>query len=108
MTPLSQEVGGTDNGVYHVQLAMLEFDDIPSDSGHDSSDTTGTVTSSGTPAATSTQSMKPPNNPVSSILSIVEHGGAAHALRLGVLHVYAIYIVAMHVLLFTRVRGRII
>ena len=87
---------------------MLEFDDIPSDSSHDSSDPTGTGTSSGTPAATSTQSKKPPNNPVSSILSIVEHGGAAHALGLGVLHVYAIYVVAMHVLLFTRVRGRII
>lgn len=84
---------------------MLEFDDIPSESGPDAS---ATATSSGTPTATSTQSRKPPNDPVSSILSIVEHGSATNAIGLGILHGCALYVLAMHVLLYTRVRGRII
>lgn len=104
----SQEVGGTDNGVYRIQLAMLEFDDIPSDSGPDSSPTVGAATSSGTSAVTSTHSKKPPSDPISSVISIVEHGSAANAFDLGLVHGCAIYVVAMHVLLYTRVRVRII
>ena len=87
---------------------MLEFDDIPSESGPDASATSGTATSSGTPTATSTHSKTPPNDPVSSILSIVEHGSAANAFGLGVLHGCALYVFAMHVLLYTRVRRRIV
>lgn len=104
----SQDVGGSNNGVYRIQLAMLEFDNIPLESNPDPSATAGTTTSSGTPSATSTHIKKPPSNPVSSILSIVEHGSAAHAFSRGLLHGFAVYILAMHMLLCTRVRGRII
>ena len=87
---------------------MLEFDDIPSDSDHDPSATAGIAISSGTPAATSTKGNKHPNYPMSSVLSIVEHGTAAHSFHQRILHGYAVYILAMHVLLYTRMRGRII
>ena len=87
---------------------MLEFDEIPSDSDHHPSATAGVATSSGTPAATSTKGNKHPNVPISSILSIVEHGTAANTFHLGLLHGYAVYILAMQVLLHTRMRGRII
>lgn len=87
---------------------MLEFDDIPSDSGPDSSPTVGAATSSGTSAVTSTHSKKPPSDPISSVISIVEHGSAANAFGLGLVHGCAIYVVAMHVLLYTRVCVRII
>lgn len=88
MIQFSQEVGGKDNGLYQIQLAMLEFDDIPSDADHNSS---ATATSSGTPAATSTNSNAHPDYPVSSILSIVEHGTAARTFSLEILLVYGIY-----------------
>lgn len=87
---------------------MLEFDDIPSDSGPGASATAVTATSSGNVAATSTHSKEPPNDPVSSILNIVEHGTAANAFGLGLLHGCAIYVLAMHALLYTRVHGRIV
>lgn len=79
---------------------MLEFDDIPSDSGPNSSAAEGAATTTVTPAATSTHSKKPPNDPV--------HGSATNALGLGILHGCAIYVLAMHVLLYMRVRGRIV
>lgn len=105
---MAQEVAGTDNGIYRIQLAVLEFDDIPSDSGRNPSVTVGTTSSSGTPAATSTSSRKPPNDPVSSIFSIVEHGSASKTLGLGILKSCATYVLAPHVLLYTRMRGLVI
>lgn len=78
---ISQEVGGTDNGVYQIKMAMLEFDDIPSEAGSDPSPTTTTAIPSATSASTS-----------------------KHALGLGILHTCAMYVLAMHVLLYTRVR----
>ena len=107
LTLHSREVGGTDNGVYRIQLAMLEFDDVPANSAHDSSATAGTATSSVTPTVTSTNSNKHPNYPVSSIISIVEHGTAAN-IALAFVHGYAIYLWVMNVVHFTRIRPRII
>ena len=98
MTPSSQEVGGKDNGLYQIQLAMLEFDDIPSDPDDESS---------GTPAATSTNGSQSPNQPVGSALSTVEHGTAVNNFSLGSFSWYALFVLALHVLLYTRVRGRI-
>ena len=86
LTALPQEVGGNDNGLYRVQLAMLEFDDIPSDPDHDSP---ATATSSSTPAA-------------SSVLSTPEHGNAAKVFGFGFLHRYTMYILALHVLVYSR------
>ena len=88
LTGLPQEVGGIDNGLYRVQLAMLEFDDIPSDPDHNSP---ATVTASGTPAASSV-----PNTP--------EHGNAANAFGFGSLRRYVMYILALHVWFHPRVR----
>ena len=79
---------------------MLEFDDIPSDPEHDSSTT---APSSGSPA-TSTSTNKHPNDAVSSSPSIVDHGTAGVVFGLRLLHGYAVYILAVHVFLHTRVR----
>ena len=97
LTALPQEVGGTDNGFYRVQLAMLEFDDIPSDPDHDSSTT---ASSSGSPA-TSTGTNKHPNIPVNSSPSIADH---ADAFVLGILSGYAVCTLAVHVWFHPRVR----
>lgn len=105
---LSQEVGGTDNGIYRIQLAVLEFEDIPSDSGPIASATAAPTTSSRTSAATSTYSKKPPNEPVSSILSSTEHGSATNAVGLGLFRGSAVYVLAFHALRYTRGRGRIL
>lgn len=70
------EVNG---GVYQVQVAMLEFDDIPPDANPDSSETsTGTAPSSDTPTAASSHRTKP-DLPINSVLSLIENGRAAYA-----------------------------
>ena len=58
----SQVTGGTDNGVYQIELATLAFDDIPPN-----------------PDTTSSPSIKGQGSghiPVSSVLAVVEHGSA--------------------------------
>lgn len=73
----SQVTGGADNkGIYQVQLAVLEFDDIPHDADASSSatSTTSAATASATP--TKTKIHGPPHIPLSSIYAVVEKGAA--------------------------------
>lgn len=70
----SQKVGGTDNGIYEIQLAMIEFDDIPAEADVGASPT-ATESSSAKSNASPTHSKKPPQ-PVSSAFAAIEDRGA--------------------------------
>jgi len=65
-----------EKGIYQVQLAMLEFDEIPPNP-----DAPPTATTAGKPEGPTPSMHKPPppHEPVSSILAIVEKGSAGRA-----------------------------
>lgn len=94
----SQVTGGTDNGVYQIELAILVFDDIPpkpetassSPSPSDASSTGSTA-----PSSTKANGHGPGHIPVSSVLAAVENGSATHYFRMGSTHCWLSVILFM-------------
>lgn len=82
----SQVTGGTDNGVYQIQLAMLAFDDIPPDPDSISPSSSSATSSAGS-AASSPSKVKGQGSghmPVSSVFAVVEHGRATLSSNMGI------------------------
>ena len=74
----SQTVGGMDNGVYQIELAVLEFDDIPqSPDGKPSSTTVAPPRSTDAASPTKVAGHGTPHVPVSSLFAAVGKGGSA-------------------------------
>ncbi|KAK4694375.1 hypothetical protein P7C71_g3195, partial [Lecanoromycetidae sp. Uapishka_2] len=73
----TEQTGGKNGGLYQVQLAMLEFDDIPANSDAAPSPTVAGKPEGPTPS--STQKPTPPHVPVSSILAMIGKGSAGRA-----------------------------
>ena len=85
----SQKVGGgTDNGIYEILLATLEFDDIPHDPASTFSSAAAASPSSATPTGPPPGG-KRPDEPASWVYNKVEHGNAALAFSLGSVLGYA-------------------
>ena len=80
----SQKVAGIDNGIYEVQLAMLEFDDIPPNPD-------GAWTPTSNAAGTPTE-----HEPIKSVLAQALRGNATHLFNLGANFWWSCFFVMMH------------
>ena len=88
-----QKSGGLDNGIYQVQLAVIEFDTVPQNPKNRPSSTATTEQSPGLSSATSTSSTKP-HVTMSSIWNAVEKGAAPHVSKRGSMIGYVQFVLA--------------
>ena len=76
----SQVVGGIDTGIYQIELAVLTFDDIPTNVNAGSAPSRTSSAGSAATSSTKTEGQKPGSIPVSSVFASVEKGTAARIL----------------------------
>jgi len=75
----SQLVGGLDNGIYQIELAVLTFDDIPPSPQTDVSPSTTSSTRAAAPSAIETNPQTPQHIPVGAVFAFVEKGMGVRA-----------------------------